>query len=55
MNILLEAWQTRKNAIEERMQTIHQHFAWHSINIQYPYLNPGSEDIYNLIFETEMI
>jgi hypothetical protein len=45
-NALLEAWQKGKNAVEERMKVIHQHFQHHSIDLQRPYLNPTSEDIY---------
>ncbi|ODG97291.1 hypothetical protein A4S05_14405 [Nostoc sp. KVJ20] len=45
-NALLEAWQKGKNAMEERMRTIDQHFARHLIDLQRPYLNPSSEDIY---------
>ncbi|MBK1990426.1 hypothetical protein A0J48_023360 [Sphaerospermopsis aphanizomenoides BCCUSP55] len=45
-NALLEAWEKGKNAIEERMRIIDQHFAQHLIDVQRPYLNPSSEDIY---------
>ncbi|MEA5554075.1 T3SS effector HopA1 family protein [Anabaena cylindrica UHCC 0172] len=45
-NALLEAWDKGKNAIEERMRIIDQHFAQHLIDVQRPYLNPSSEDIY---------
>lgn len=45
-NALLEAWTKGKNALEERMQAIDQHFARHLIDLQRPYLNPSSEDIY---------
>jgi hypothetical protein len=45
-NALLEAWQVGKNAVEERMRTIEQHFALHFINVQRPYLNSSSVDIY---------
>ncbi|AFZ27780.1 hypothetical protein Cylst_5787 [Cylindrospermum stagnale PCC 7417] len=50
-NALLEAWQKGKNALEERMRTIDQHFAQHLIDVQRPYLNPSSEDIYNPLIE----
>jgi hypothetical protein len=46
-NALLEAWQKGKNAVEERMKTINQHFQRHSIDLQRPYLNPTSKDIYS--------
>jgi hypothetical protein len=46
-NALLEAWNKGKNAVEERMKTINQHFQRHSIDLQRPYLNPTSEDIYS--------
>ncbi|HLO85769.1 MAG TPA: T3SS effector HopA1 family protein [Nostocaceae cyanobacterium] len=45
-NALLEAWQKGKDAIEERMRIIENHFAQHLIDVQRPYLNPSSEDIY---------
>ncbi len=45
-NALLEAWQKDKNSPEERMSTIRQYFARLGIDLQRPYLNPSSEDIY---------
>lgn len=45
-NALLEAWQKGKNTTDERMKLINQHFAHHMVDLQRPYLNPGSEDIY---------
>ncbi|MEA5582214.1 T3SS effector HopA1 family protein [Nodularia harveyana UHCC-0300] len=45
-NALLEAWENGKNAMEERMNVINQHFSQHLIDLQRPYLNPSSEDIY---------
>lgn len=45
-NALLEAWEKRKNAFEERMEIIYQHFARNLIDLHHPYLNPTSEDIY---------
>jgi hypothetical protein len=45
-NALLEAWERRKNAFEERIEIIYQHFAQNLIDLQHPYLNPTSEDIY---------
>jgi len=45
-NALLEAWEKGQNTMEERMRMIEQHFAQHSIDLQRPYLNPSSEDIY---------
>ncbi len=35
--------------MEERMRTIDEHFARHLIDLQRPYLNPSSEDIYKPI------
>lgn len=49
-NILLEAWQKGKNAIDERMGIIDQHFARATIDVQHPYLNPNSEDVYQPLF-----
>jgi hypothetical protein len=45
-NALLEAWDKGKNALEERIEIINQHFAQHLVDVQHPYLNPASEDIY---------
>jgi hypothetical protein len=45
-NALLEAWQKGRNAMEERMRVIDQHFTRHTIDLRRPYLNPSSEDIY---------
>ncbi|MFH7028844.1 MAG: T3SS effector HopA1 family protein [Heteroscytonema crispum UTEX LB 1556] len=45
-NALLEAWQKGENSPEERMKTIRQHFGRYLIDLQRPYLNPSSEDIY---------
>jgi hypothetical protein len=45
-NALLEAWEKGKNAIEDRMGIINQHFAQNLIDVQRPYLNPSSQDIY---------
>jgi len=45
-NALLEAWENGKSTIKERMGIIEQHFAKHLVDVQFPYLNPGSEDRY---------
>jgi hypothetical protein len=45
-NALWESWQHGNNSIEGRMTAIRKHFAECSINLEYPYLNPKSEDIY---------
>jgi hypothetical protein len=45
-NALLESWQKGKNALEERIEVINQHFVQHLIDVQHPYLNPASEDVY---------
>lgn len=46
-NGLLEAWQNGKNALDERMYAINRHFNRHLVDVQRPYLNPRSEDIYS--------
>ncbi|MBD2436075.1 T3SS effector HopA1 family protein [Nostoc sp. FACHB-110] len=43
---LLEVWQKGKDAIEERMKSIEKHFEMNSVDLQRPYLNPSSDDIY---------
>ncbi|ARV61748.1 hypothetical protein BZZ01_26775 [Nostocales cyanobacterium HT-58-2] len=45
-NALLEVWEQGKDSIEERMRAIHLHFTRLGLDLQRPYLNPGSEDIY---------
>jgi hypothetical protein len=45
-NALLEVWEQGNNSTEARMRGIHQHFAQFGINLQHPYLNPYSIDIY---------
>ncbi|EHC18097.1 T3SS effector HopA1 family protein [Fischerella thermalis] len=45
-NALLEAWQKGQNSTQQRIQTICQHFARLGIDLQRPYLNPSSEDVY---------
>jgi hypothetical protein len=45
-NALLESWEKGKNALEEKIEIINQHFAQHLVDMQHPYLNPASEDIY---------
>lgn len=45
-NALLEAWQQRNESTENRMALIFKHFSLRGIELQRPYLNPNSEDIY---------
>lgn len=45
-NAVLEAWQKNHNSPQERINIIYQHFAKQGIDLQHPYLNPNSEDIY---------
>lgn len=45
-NGLLEAWQKGDNSPEGRMVAIRQHFSLLGIDLQHPYLNAKSEDIY---------
>jgi HopA1 effector protein family len=42
---LLTAWRQQNNDPAERMSAIRQSFAAHSINLNCPYLNAGSEDL----------
>ncbi len=46
-NALFEAWEKDIDSPEEKLDIICQHFAWKSIDLEHPYLNPNSEDIYN--------
>lgn len=43
---LLVAWESGNDTPEQRLNLIHQQFAQHQIDLQFPYLNPGSSDIY---------
>lgn len=43
---LLAAWEDGNNTPQQRLNLIHQQFAQHQIDLQFPYLNPGSHDIY---------
>jgi hypothetical protein len=45
-NALLEAWQQGDESPEARMTLIFQHFSRVGIELQRPYLNANSEDIY---------
>ncbi len=45
-NALLDAWRQGENSPHRRVDFIHQHFEDMGISLQYPYLNPNSEDIY---------
>lgn len=45
-NALFEAWEKGIDLPEERVDMIRQHFAWKSVDLERPYLNPSSEDIY---------
>ena len=45
-NALLEVWQQGKDSTHERMKAIHLHFSQFGIDLDRPYLNPCSEDIY---------
>ncbi|BAZ15600.1 hypothetical protein NIES4071_74720 [Calothrix sp. NIES-4071] len=47
-NALLETWQSSQESIECRMQAIENSFNSAGINLEHPYLNPNSEDIYYL-------
>jgi HopA1 effector protein family len=48
-NGLIEAWQQGNNTPAGRMASILQHFSSLKIELQRPYLNPKSEDIYTLL------
>jgi hypothetical protein len=50
-NGLITAWQTGNNYPESRMKAILEQFALHKINLQYPYLNAHSEDIYTTLIK----
>ena len=45
-NALLDAWRQGENSPRKRVNFICQHFEEMGINLQRPYLNPNSEDIY---------
>jgi hypothetical protein len=45
-NALLEAWYKGENSKQGRMTCIHKHFSQLGIELQHPYINANSEDIY---------
>ncbi len=51
-NALLESWEIGENSTEKRMSAIDRHFAKLGIDLQRPYLNPDSEDIYSPLDRT---
>jgi serine/threonine protein kinase len=46
---LLAVWQTEQDSPEGRMSAIAQQFSQQGIDLQHPYLNPGSEDVYRVL------
>jgi hypothetical protein len=48
---LLEAWKTKKESPDERKNLLHQHFFETGIDLNYPYLESHSEDIYTLLYD----
>ncbi|MEA5578145.1 T3SS effector HopA1 family protein [Anabaena sp. UHCC 0451] len=48
-NGLIDAWQQGNNSPEDRMASIFKHFSLHKIQLQRPYLNSRSKDIYTLL------
>lgn len=54
-NALLEAWQQGEESPEARMISILQHFSLLGIELQRPYLNANSEDIYRILANFEQI
>jgi HopA1 effector protein family len=42
---LLAAWRQPNHSTAKRMSAIEQSFSTHNIDLNYPYLNPGSEDL----------
>ncbi|MDJ0904283.1 MAG: T3SS effector HopA1 family protein [Xenococcus sp. MO_188.B8] len=49
-NGLMAAWQNGKNSPEELTESIRQEFSRLGIELQRPYLNANSEDIYEALF-----
>lgn len=52
---LLAAWQTGDLSSAGRMLSIRQHFSSEGIELERPYLNPKSEDVYKFVSEDEGI
>lgn len=50
-NALLEAWENHQDSETNRIESIQKHFSQQGIDLHKPYLNPGSQDIYQLISE----
>jgi hypothetical protein len=47
-NALVSSWGSTQDSVRHRIDTIAQHFAAMNLDLEYPYLNPKSEDIYFL-------
>jgi hypothetical protein len=47
-NALVASWGSAHDSLSHRMDTIAQHFALVDLDLEHPYLNPKSEDIYFL-------
>ena len=45
-NALFEAWEKGIDSPEEKVNIMRQHFSWKSVDLERPYLNPNSDDIY---------
>lgn len=48
-NALLDAWRQGENSPRKRVDFIYHHFKEMGISLDYPYLNPDSEDIYQML------
>ena len=48
-NALLDAWRQGENSPRKRVNFMRHHFELMGINLQRPYLNPNSEDIYQTL------
>ncbi|MBF2015411.1 MAG: hypothetical protein IGS23_09470 [Rivularia sp. T60_A2020_040] len=46
-NALFTAWEKGIDSPSEKVDIIHQHFACKLVDLERPYLNPNSDDIYN--------
>lgn len=49
VDALLSVWQTEQDSPKGRMKAIEQQFSQQGIDLQRPYLNPGSEDVYRTL------
>jgi hypothetical protein len=49
---IVEAWYRGDQTIQGRMQAVNARFAFNNLKLEKPYLNPGSQDLFETLKET---